>query len=164
MTFRKRIRKKNSVKMIFILYSLQGTMYHRPAPIDQFHRFQNQCSLTVKDPGSGTRGRGGSWFVKKTSSKKNCNTVPLSCCHVKAWWHIIEIGWSRLRRCNGVYSRVGLGISDKKIIPRKTELTEELVISDGIPAVPRNRNSRNSVPNPSVEEKNYSEFRSVEQK
>ncbi len=49
--------------------------------------------------------------------------------------------------------RVGLGISDKKIIPRKTEQTEQLVISDGIPAVPRNRNSRNSVPNPSAEEK-----------
>jgi hypothetical protein len=48
---------------------------------------------------------------------------------------------------------VGLGISDKKIIPRKTELTEQLVISDGIPVVPRNRKSRNSVPNPSAEEK-----------
>ncbi len=93
--------------------------------------------------------------------------------------------------CVGVESGVGLGISDKKIIPRKTELTEQMVISDGIPAVPRNRNSRNSVPNPSVEEKttrnsvpwiknrsmlakfrsepfrgreNNSEFRSVEQK
>ncbi len=44
----------------------------------------------------------------------------------------------------------------KKIIPRKTELTElteQMVISDWIPTVPRNRNSRNSVPNPSVEEK-----------
>jgi hypothetical protein len=49
--------------------------------------------------------------------------------------------------------RLGLGISDKKIIPRKTELTEQMVISDGIPAVPRNRNSRNSIPNPSAEEK-----------
>jgi hypothetical protein len=48
---------------------------------------------------------------------------------------------------------IGLGISDKKIIPRKTELTEQMVISDGIPTVPRNRNSRNSVPNPSAEEK-----------
>jgi hypothetical protein len=65
---------------------------------------------------------------------------------------------------SGVAVQVGLGISDKKIIPRKTELTEELVISDGIPAVPRNRISRNSVPNPSAEEKNYSGFRSVEQK
>ncbi len=46
-----------------------------------------------------------------------------------------------------------MGISDKKIIPRKTELTEQLVISDGIPVVPRNRKSRNSVPNPSAEEK-----------
>ena len=41
----------------------------------------------------------------------------------------------------------------KKIIPRKTELTEQMVISDGIPAVPRNKKSRNSVPNPSAEEK-----------
>jgi hypothetical protein len=49
--------------------------------------------------------------------------------------------------------RIGLGISDKKIIPRKTELTEQLVISHGILAVPRNRISRNSVPNPSAEEK-----------
>ncbi len=48
---------------------------------------------------------------------------------------------------------IGLGISDKKIIPRKTELTEQMVISDGIPDVPRNRNSQNSVPNPSAEEK-----------
>ncbi len=48
---------------------------------------------------------------------------------------------------------LGLGISDKKIIPRKTELTEQMVIYDGIPAVPRNRISRNSVPNPSAEEK-----------
>jgi hypothetical protein len=48
---------------------------------------------------------------------------------------------------------IGLGISDKKIIPRKTELTEQMVISDGNPAVPRNRHSRNSVPNPSAEEK-----------
>jgi hypothetical protein len=50
-------------------------------------------------------------------------------------------------------SELGLGISDKKIIPRKTELTEQMVISVGIPVVPRNRNSRNSVPNPSAEEK-----------
>ncbi len=32
-------------------------------------------------------------------------------------------------------------------------MTEQMVISDGIPAVPRNRISRNSVPNPSAEEK-----------
>ncbi len=51
------------------------------------------------------------------------------------------------------FLRLGLGISDKKIIPRKTEVTEQMVISDGIPAVPRNRNARNSVPNPSAEEK-----------
>ncbi len=41
----------------------------------------------------------------------------------------------------------------QKIIPRKTELTEQMVISDGIPAVPRNKNFRNSVPNPSAEER-----------
>ncbi len=41
----------------------------------------------------------------------------------------------------------------QKIIPRKTEQTEQRVISVGIPAVPRNRKSRNSVPNPSAEEK-----------
>ncbi len=52
---------------------------------------------------------------------------------------------------------VGLAISNKKIIPRKTEQTEQLVCSGGIPAVPRNRklsefcsaeekNVRNSVP------------------
>jgi hypothetical protein len=29
-------------------------------------------------------------------------------------------------------TRLGLGISDKKIIPRKTELTEQMVISDGM--------------------------------
>jgi hypothetical protein len=46
-----------------------------------------------------------------------------------------------------------VGISDKKIIPRKAEDTEQMLISDGIPAVPRNRNLRNSVPNPSAEEK-----------
>jgi hypothetical protein len=34
---------------------------------------------------------------------------------------------------------LGLAISDKKIIPRKTEYTEQLVCSGGIPAVPRNR-------------------------
>jgi hypothetical protein len=69
-------------------------------------------------------------------------------------------------------SVLGLGISDKKIIPRKTELTEQMVISDGIPAVLRNRisrkrkhlgipfrgteieaNSRNSIPKPSAEDK-----------
>ncbi len=48
---------------------------------------------------------------------------------------------------------IGLGISDKNKIQWKTELTEQMVISDGIPAVPRNRISQNSVPNPSAEEK-----------
>jgi hypothetical protein len=52
-----------------------------------------------------------------------------------------------------VWYQLGLGFSDKKIIPRKTELTEQMVISDGIPVVPRKRKSRNSVPNPSAEEK-----------
>ncbi len=47
--------------------------------------------------------------------------------------------------------RIGLGISDKKIIPRKTEYTEEMVISEGISVVPRNPSTeeeitRNSVP------------------
>ncbi len=54
--------------------------------------------------------------------------------------------------------QLGLGISDKKIIPRKTELTEQMVISNGIQAVPRNRISRNSVPNPSAEEKTSRNF------
>jgi hypothetical protein len=34
---------------------------------------------------------------------------------------------------------IGLGISDKKNIPRKTELTEILDYSGGIPTVARNR-------------------------
>jgi hypothetical protein len=54
------------------------------------------------------------------------------------------------RTANGTEPRVGN--LQQKIIPRKTELTEQMVISVGIPAVPRNRNSRNSVPNPSAEE------------
>jgi hypothetical protein len=45
---------------------------------------------------------------------------------------------------------VGLAISEKKIIPWKTELTTEMVISDGFPAVPQNSN--------------LSDFRSMEQK
>ncbi len=88
-----------------------------------------------------------------------------------------------------VWTRVGN--FRQKIIPWKTEETEQLVCFGGIPAVPRNRNSRNSVPNCSAEEKiaqnsvpwnkirskrsefrsetfrgreNNSEFRSVEQK
>ncbi len=74
----------------------------------------------------------------------------------------------------------GVGNFRQKIIPRKTELTEQLVCSGGIPTVPRNRklsefrseplrrskmfgilysetkieaNTRNSVPNHSAEEK-----------
>ncbi len=63
-----------------------------------------------------------------------------------------------------ILAQVGLGISDKKIIPRKTELTEQMVISDGIPAVPGNRISRNSVSEPFRGIENISEFRSAEQK
>jgi hypothetical protein len=40
-----------------------------------------------------------------------------------------------------------------KIIPWKTEQTEQMVISDGIPDVPRKFFFRNSVPNSSAEEK-----------
>jgi hypothetical protein len=36
-------------------------------------------------------------------------------------------------------SQLGLAISDKKVIPRKTEETQQLVYSGGIPAVPRKR-------------------------
>ncbi len=56
MTFRKLIRKKKFGKNDF--HTLQGTMYHRPAPIEQFLRFQNHCNLIVKNPGSGTQGQG----------------------------------------------------------------------------------------------------------
>jgi hypothetical protein len=88
------------------------------------------------------------------------------------------------------HTELGLAISDKKIIPRKTEKAEKLVYSDGIPPVPRNaknlgipfrnhsaeeKNARNSVPWNKLEAKlskfrsepfrgreNNSEFRSVE--
>ncbi len=43
---------------------------------------------------------------------------------------------------NMAYWLLGLWISDKKIIPLKTEQTEQMAISNGIPAVPWNRNSR----------------------
>ena len=87
-------------------------------------------------------------------------------------------------------SGLGLAISDKKIIPRKTEKAKKLVYSDGIPTVPRNakisefrsepiprkrkmlgipnrgtklkQNSRNFVPNPFRGREKCSEFRSVE--
>jgi hypothetical protein len=60
--------------------------------------------------------------------------------------------------------QLGLGISDKKIILRKTESTEEMAISDGIPAVPRNRNLSEFRSGPFRGRENNSEFRSVEQK
>jgi hypothetical protein len=47
---------------------------------------------------------------------------------------------------------LGLAISDKKIIPQKTEWTEHLVYSGRV--VPRNRNCRNAVPKHFLEEKN----------
>jgi hypothetical protein len=120
------------------------------------------------------------WFTKLISFSFCCSSgYPLSFNGCSLRSSVVCLFW------------IGLGISDKKIIPRKTELTEQMVISDGIPAVPRNKNSRNSVPNPSAEEKttrnfvpwnknrskltefrsepfsgreNNSEFRSVEQK
>jgi hypothetical protein len=59
---------------------------------------------------------------------------------------------------------VGLGISDKKIIPRKTELTEQLVTSDGIPAVLRNRKFSEFRSEPFRGGENNSEFHPVDQK
>ena len=59
---------------------------------------------------------------------------------------------------------LGLGISDKKIIPRKTESTEQMVISDGIPAVPRNRKPSEFRSEPFRGRENSSEVRSIEQK
>jgi hypothetical protein len=58
---------------------------------------------------------------------------------------------------------LGLGISDTKIIPRKTEETEQMIISDGIPAVPRNRNLSEFRSEPFRGRENNSEFCSVEQ-
>ncbi len=88
-----------------------------------------------------------------------CNTnIPICLKSTKIYEKVAK-NCSRLSMCTtGIEKKsymchLGLGISDKIIIPRKTELTEQTVISDGIPAVPRNRNSRNSVPNPSAEEK-----------
>jgi hypothetical protein len=59
---------------------------------------------------------------------------------------------------------LGLGISNKKIIPRKTEYTEQMVISDGITAVPRNRKLSEFRSEPFRGRENNSEFSSVEQK
>ncbi len=49
---------------------------------------------------------------------------------------------------------LGLAISDKKIIPRKTEYTKQKVIADGIPAVPRNRKLSGFILSYPAEEKN----------
>jgi hypothetical protein len=53
---------------------------------------------------------------------------------------------------------IGLGISDKKTIPRKTEETEQIAISDGIPAVPRNRKLSEFRSEPFRRRENNSEF------
>jgi hypothetical protein len=57
---------------------------------------------------------------------------------------------------------LGLAISDQKIIPRKTELTEQLVHSGGIPAVPQNRKLSEFHSEPLRRGEKYLEF--VEQK
>jgi hypothetical protein len=62
------------------------------------------------------------------------------------------------------YWRLGVGISDKKIIPRKTEETEQMVISDGIPTVPRKRKFTEFRSEPFRRRENNSEFRSMDQK
>jgi hypothetical protein len=51
----------------------------------------------------------------------------------------------------------------QKIIPRKTEYTKQIVISDGIPAVPRNRKFSEFRSEPFNGSENNSEFRSEEQ-
>jgi hypothetical protein len=58
------------------------------------------------------------------------------------------------------YWLLGLGIPDKKI---KTEKTEQMVISDGIPAVPRKRKLSEFRSEPFRGRENNFEFRSVEQ-
>jgi hypothetical protein len=60
--------------------------------------------------------------------------------------------------------KLGLGISDKNIIRRKTEETEQLVISDGILAVPRNRKLSEFRSESFSGRENNSEFRFVEPK
>jgi hypothetical protein len=54
-----------------------------------------------------------------------------------------------------LFARFGLGlaISDKKIIPRKTEYTEQLVYSGGILAVPRNRKGEKCSESSTMEQK-----------
>jgi hypothetical protein len=59
--------------------------------------------------------------------------------------------------------QLGFGISDKKIIPRKTQLMEQMFISDGIPAVPRNRKFSEFRSEPFRGRENNLEFRSLEQ-
>jgi hypothetical protein len=49
---------------------------------------------------------------------------------------------------------LGLAISDKKIITRKTEWKEHMVCSSGIPAVLRNRKLSEFLPNHFLEEEN----------
>ncbi len=58
---------------------------------------------------------------------------------------------------------LGLAISDKKIIPRKTEYTEQLVCSGGIPAVPRNRKFSEFRSEPFRRGEKCSEFFTMEQ-
>ena len=59
---------------------------------------------------------------------------------------------------------LGLAISNKNIFPRKTELTEQLLGSGGILAVPRNRKLSEFRSEPFHRRENNSEFRAVEQK
>jgi hypothetical protein len=59
---------------------------------------------------------------------------------------------------------LGLGISDKKNIPRKTELTEILVYSGGIPTVARNRKLSEFRSEPLRRGEKCLEFSTVEQK
>ena len=56
---------------------------------------------------------------------------------------------------------LGLGISNKKAIPRNTEYTEQMVISDGIPVVLRNRKLSEFLSEPFCGRGNNSEFRSI---
>jgi hypothetical protein len=71
--------------------------------------------------------------------------------------------WRLGRRKVGRGMSLGLGISDKKTIPRKTEYMEQMVISDGIPAVLWNRKLLEFLSEPFCGRGNNSEFRSMEQ-
>jgi hypothetical protein len=57
-----------------------------------------------------------------------------------------------------------VGISDKKIIPRKTEEMKQMVISDRIPTVLRKRKFTEFRSEPFRGRENNSEFRSMDQK